>query len=198
MSRQPHRSVILALFKTPWAWNVQMNPDSLQNLSHMCNYGSWRTSYIMFLYWIHDITKIDCSLAKADSIATLMSSLSNVLACWLFPLINRYFLPVSNISDTKHWIDFFSHLKDTSGCLIQFLPDVLCFSISVNECLMTSTALIMSLTHLILPLHLLYTSLSLSLSDLLPGTEYGIGISAVLGANQSTPATMNARTGKWW
>uniref|UniRef100_A0A672PLI8 Tenascin-R n=1 Tax=Sinocyclocheilus grahami TaxID=75366 RepID=A0A672PLI8_SINGR len=33
------------------------------------------------------------------------------------------------------------------------------------------------------------------LTDLLPGTEYGIGISAVLGANQSTPATMNARTG---
>ncbi|RXN20768.1 tenascin-R isoform X1 [Labeo rohita] len=32
-------------------------------------------------------------------------------------------------------------------------------------------------------------------TDLLPGTEYGIGISAVLGANQSTPATMNARTG---
>uniref|UniRef100_A0A673IWR4 Tenascin-R n=1 Tax=Sinocyclocheilus rhinocerous TaxID=307959 RepID=A0A673IWR4_9TELE len=35
----------------------------------------------------------------------------------------------------------------------------------------------------------------LSFLDLLPGTEYGIGISAVLGANQSTPATMNARTG---
>uniref|UniRef100_A0A9J8CLF9 Tenascin-R n=1 Tax=Cyprinus carpio carpio TaxID=630221 RepID=A0A9J8CLF9_CYPCA len=34
-----------------------------------------------------------------------------------------------------------------------------------------------------------------TLTDLLPGTEYGIGISAVLGANQSTPATMNARTG---
>ncbi|XP_052404994.1 tenascin-R-like isoform X2 [Carassius gibelio] len=34
-----------------------------------------------------------------------------------------------------------------------------------------------------------------TLSDLLPGTEYGIGISAVVGANQSTPATMNARTG---
>uniref|UniRef100_A0AAY4A4G8 Tenascin R (restrictin, janusin) n=1 Tax=Denticeps clupeoides TaxID=299321 RepID=A0AAY4A4G8_9TELE len=33
------------------------------------------------------------------------------------------------------------------------------------------------------------------LTDLLPGTEYGIGISAILGANQSTPATMNARTG---
>nr|XP_055057751.1 tenascin-R isoform X1 [Misgurnus anguillicaudatus] len=33
-----------------------------------------------------------------------------------------------------------------------------------------------------------------TLTDLLPGTEYGIGISAVLGANQSTPATMNART----
>lgn len=36
----------------------------------------------------------------------------------------------------------------------------------------------------------------LSSLDLLPGTEYGIGISAVVGANQSTPATMNARTGK--
>ncbi|XP_051554686.1 tenascin-R isoform X2 [Myxocyprinus asiaticus] len=34
-----------------------------------------------------------------------------------------------------------------------------------------------------------------ALTDLLPGTEYGIGISAVLGASQSTPATMNARTG---
>uniref|UniRef100_A0A9J8B989 Tenascin-R n=1 Tax=Cyprinus carpio carpio TaxID=630221 RepID=A0A9J8B989_CYPCA len=34
-----------------------------------------------------------------------------------------------------------------------------------------------------------------TLTDLLPGTEYGIGISAVLGANQSSPATMNARTG---
>uniref|UniRef100_A0A8C2PQ65 Tenascin R (restrictin, janusin) n=1 Tax=Cyprinus carpio TaxID=7962 RepID=A0A8C2PQ65_CYPCA len=34
-----------------------------------------------------------------------------------------------------------------------------------------------------------------TLTGLLPGTEYGIGISAVLGANQSTPATMNARTG---
>ncbi|XP_010889626.2 tenascin-R isoform X2 [Esox lucius] len=33
------------------------------------------------------------------------------------------------------------------------------------------------------------------LTDLLPGTEYGIGISAVLGTNQSSPATMNARTG---
>ncbi|KAL0966051.1 hypothetical protein UPYG_G00290180 [Umbra pygmaea] len=32
------------------------------------------------------------------------------------------------------------------------------------------------------------------LTDLLPGTEYGIGISAVLGTNQSSPATMNART----
>uniref|UniRef100_A0A8B9H3P4 Tenascin-R n=1 Tax=Astyanax mexicanus TaxID=7994 RepID=A0A8B9H3P4_ASTMX len=28
-----------------------------------------------------------------------------------------------------------------------------------------------------------------------PGTEYGIGISAILGTNQSIPATMNARTG---
>ncbi|XP_039671362.1 tenascin-R isoform X4 [Perca fluviatilis] len=33
-----------------------------------------------------------------------------------------------------------------------------------------------------------------SLTDLLPGTEYGIGISAMKGSNQSTPATMNART----
>lgn len=31
--------------------------------------------------------------------------------------------------------------------------------------------------------------------DLQPGTEYGIGISAILGTNQSNPATMNARTG---
>ncbi|XP_076000999.1 tenascin-R [Genypterus blacodes] len=34
-----------------------------------------------------------------------------------------------------------------------------------------------------------------NLTDLLPGTEYGIGISAMKGSNQSTPATMNARTG---
>ncbi|XP_030630465.1 tenascin-R [Chanos chanos] len=34
-----------------------------------------------------------------------------------------------------------------------------------------------------------------TLTNLLPGTEYGIGISAILGVNQSTPATMNARTG---
>ncbi|XP_063741086.1 tenascin-R isoform X1 [Eleginops maclovinus] len=34
-----------------------------------------------------------------------------------------------------------------------------------------------------------------TLTDLLPGTEYGIGISAMKGINQSTPATMNARTG---
>ncbi|XP_029930439.1 tenascin-R isoform X3 [Myripristis murdjan] len=34
-----------------------------------------------------------------------------------------------------------------------------------------------------------------TLTDLLPGTEYGIGISALKGTNQSTPATMNARTG---
>ncbi|XP_054888623.1 tenascin-R isoform X3 [Poeciliopsis prolifica] len=34
-----------------------------------------------------------------------------------------------------------------------------------------------------------------NLTDLLPGTEYGIGISAMKGINQSTPATMNARTG---
>uniref|UniRef100_A0A8D3E051 Tenascin R (restrictin, janusin) n=1 Tax=Scophthalmus maximus TaxID=52904 RepID=A0A8D3E051_SCOMX len=33
-----------------------------------------------------------------------------------------------------------------------------------------------------------------TLTDLLPGTEYGIGISAMKGSNQSTPATMNART----
>uniref|UniRef100_A0A3P8WGG0 Tenascin R (restrictin, janusin) n=1 Tax=Cynoglossus semilaevis TaxID=244447 RepID=A0A3P8WGG0_CYNSE len=33
-----------------------------------------------------------------------------------------------------------------------------------------------------------------ALTDLLPGTEYGIGISATKGNNQSTPATMNART----
>ncbi|XP_030607181.1 tenascin-R [Archocentrus centrarchus] len=33
-----------------------------------------------------------------------------------------------------------------------------------------------------------------TLTDLLPGTEYGIGISAMKGNNQSTPATMNART----
>ncbi|MGH0150328.1 UNVERIFIED_CONTAM: hypothetical protein FKN15_035742 [Acipenser sinensis] len=34
-----------------------------------------------------------------------------------------------------------------------------------------------------------------TLTDLVPGTEYGIGISATLGSNQSAPATMNARTG---
>ncbi|ROL44531.1 Tenascin-R [Anabarilius grahami] len=39
------------------------------------------------------------------------------------------------------------------------------------------------------------TTTKTTLNDLLPGTEYGIGISAVVGANQSTPATMNARTG---
>lgn len=33
-------------------------------------------------------------------------------------------------------------------------------------------------------------------SDLLPATEYGIGISAMKGSNQSSPATMNARTGE--
>lgn len=34
-----------------------------------------------------------------------------------------------------------------------------------------------------------------TLTDLLPATEYGIGISAMKGSNQSSPATMNARTG---
>ncbi|XP_072297564.1 tenascin-R isoform X2 [Eucyclogobius newberryi] len=34
-----------------------------------------------------------------------------------------------------------------------------------------------------------------TLTDLLPGTEYGIGISAMKGSNQSAPSTMNARTG---
>ncbi|KAK3545902.1 hypothetical protein QTP70_016587 [Hemibagrus guttatus] len=34
-----------------------------------------------------------------------------------------------------------------------------------------------------------------TLTNLQPGTEYGIGISAILGTNQSNPATMNARTG---
>ncbi|XP_061550693.1 tenascin-R isoform X3 [Phycodurus eques] len=34
-----------------------------------------------------------------------------------------------------------------------------------------------------------------TLTDLLPGTEYGIGISGMRGSNQSTSATMNARTG---
>ncbi|XP_077580379.1 tenascin-R [Stigmatopora nigra] len=34
-----------------------------------------------------------------------------------------------------------------------------------------------------------------TLTDLVPGTEYGIGISAMKGENQSTSATMNARTG---
>uniref|UniRef100_A0A7N6BA51 Tenascin R (restrictin, janusin) n=1 Tax=Anabas testudineus TaxID=64144 RepID=A0A7N6BA51_ANATE len=34
-----------------------------------------------------------------------------------------------------------------------------------------------------------------TLTDLMPGTEYGIGISAIKDSNQSTPATMNARTG---
>ncbi|XP_076828831.1 tenascin-R isoform X2 [Brachyhypopomus gauderio] len=33
------------------------------------------------------------------------------------------------------------------------------------------------------------------LTDLQPGTEYGIGMSASLGVHQSSPATMNARTG---
>uniref|UniRef100_A0A8C5E290 Tenascin R (restrictin, janusin) n=1 Tax=Gouania willdenowi TaxID=441366 RepID=A0A8C5E290_GOUWI len=40
-----------------------------------------------------------------------------------------------------------------------------------------------------------FLTLSMSILDLLPGTEYGIGISAMRGSNQSTPATMNARTG---
>ncbi|KAM8850015.1 tenascin-R isoform 3-T4 [Spinachia spinachia] len=39
------------------------------------------------------------------------------------------------------------------------------------------------------------TTTKTSLTDLLPGTEYGIGISAMKGSNQSAPATMNARTG---
>nr|XP_015210854.1 PREDICTED: tenascin-R isoform X2 [Lepisosteus oculatus] len=34
-----------------------------------------------------------------------------------------------------------------------------------------------------------------TLTDLVPGTEYGIGISATIGGNLSAPATMNARTG---
>ncbi|XP_023654438.1 tenascin-R isoform X1 [Paramormyrops kingsleyae] len=34
-----------------------------------------------------------------------------------------------------------------------------------------------------------------TLTDLVPGTEYGIGISAILEGNQSSPATVNARTG---
>ncbi|XP_015210854.2 tenascin-R isoform X2 [Lepisosteus oculatus] len=34
-----------------------------------------------------------------------------------------------------------------------------------------------------------------TLTDLVPGTEYGIGISATVGGNLSAPATMNARTG---
>ncbi|CAN0570872.1 unnamed protein product [Rangifer tarandus platyrhynchus] len=33
-----------------------------------------------------------------------------------------------------------------------------------------------------------------TLTDLVPGTEYGIGISAVMNSQQSVPATMNART----
>lgn len=35
-----------------------------------------------------------------------------------------------------------------------------------------------------------------TLADLVPGTEYGIGISAVMDSQQSVPATMNARTGE--
>lgn len=38
--------------------------------------------------------------------------------------------------------------------------------------------------------------LCVCVSDLLPATEYGIGISAMKGSNQSSPATMNARTGE--
>ena len=34
-------------------------------------------------------------------------------------------------------------------------------------------------------------------TDLVPGTEYGVGISAVMNSKQSIPATMNARTGKY-
>ncbi|XP_067109052.1 tenascin-R [Osmerus mordax] len=37
-------------------------------------------------------------------------------------------------------------------------------------------------------------STKIMLKALLPGTEYGIGISAIKGTNQSNPATMNART----
>ncbi|KAG3258675.1 tenascin R, transcript variant X4 [Ictidomys tridecemlineatus] len=33
-----------------------------------------------------------------------------------------------------------------------------------------------------------------TLTDLIPGTEYGVGISAVMNSQQSVPATMNART----
>lgn len=33
-------------------------------------------------------------------------------------------------------------------------------------------------------------------ADLVPGTEYGVGISAVMDGKQSVPATMNARTGE--
>ncbi|XP_062849990.1 tenascin-R [Trichomycterus rosablanca] len=39
------------------------------------------------------------------------------------------------------------------------------------------------------------TTTKTTLTNLQPGTEYGIGISAVLGNKQSIPATMNARTG---
>ncbi|KAM9501333.1 tenascin-R [Clarias gariepinus] len=39
------------------------------------------------------------------------------------------------------------------------------------------------------------TTTKTTLTNLQPGTEYGIGISAILGTNQSNPATMNARTG---
>lgn len=49
----------------------------------------------------------------------------------------------------------------------------------------------------ILCVKLVTGSLSVFESDLLPGTEYGIGISAMKGSNQSTPATMNARTSEW-
>ncbi|XP_055965621.1 tenascin-R, partial [Sorex fumeus] len=35
---------------------------------------------------------------------------------------------------------------------------------------------------------------SVTLTDLIPGTEYGLGISALMNSRQSVPATMNART----
>lgn len=49
----------------------------------------------------------------------------------------------------------------------------------------------------ILRVKLVTDSLFICASDLMPGTEYGIGISAIKDSNQSTPATMNARTGEF-